>query len=97
MSEFESLPPVDTSESFFTQILNPGSSLHPTFLLALDLAFVFLLLVLVGLLFITGGNLHFVGLICVELALWGSIKWFVNELHQIPAPQPQAEESKKEQ
>lgn len=63
-----------------SHILTPGSSLHPTFLLVVDGVFVFLLLVLMSLLFITGGNLHFFVLICISLALWASVKWSVRAL-----------------
>ena len=70
-------PTVDASESFFTQILDPGSSFHPTFLLILDGAFASLLLLLLALLYVTSGNVHFLGLIGVELGLWASIKWWV--------------------
>ena len=63
-----------------SHILTPGSSLHPTFLLVVDGVFIFLLLVLVSLLFITGGNLHFFALICITLALWASVKWSVRVL-----------------
>ncbi|KAF8592373.1 hypothetical protein K439DRAFT_1610191 [Ramaria rubella] len=65
-----------------SHILTPGSSLHPTFLLVVDGVFVFLLLVLFSLLIVTGGNLHFVALICITSALWASVKWFVHELRQ---------------
>ncbi|KAK0205637.1 hypothetical protein IW262DRAFT_1253297, partial [Armillaria fumosa] len=60
-----------------SQILTPGSSLHPTFLLILDVSFAVLLVVLVLLLFLTSGNVHFIGLIGIELALWASVKWCV--------------------
>ncbi len=69
--------PVDASETFFSQILNPGSSLHPTFLLILDGSFTLLLIVLISLLYMTSGNIHFIGLIGIELGLWGSVKWCV--------------------
>lgn len=64
------------SGSFFADILKPGSSLHPTFLLILDLAFTALLFVFAGLAFITNGNFHVFALIAIELALWASVKWF---------------------
>jgi uncharacterized membrane protein len=60
-----------------SHLLTPGSSLHPTFLLVVDGVFVFLLLVLVALFVITGGNFHFFFLICISLALWASVKWSV--------------------
>lgn len=75
--EAEQNDKVDLSESFVSQILTPGSSLHPTFLLILDLSFAALLVVLVFLLFLTSGNVHFIGLIGIELALWASVKWCV--------------------
>ena len=58
-----------------SHILTPGSSLHPTFLLIVDVVFVFLLLVLILLAFVTGGNFHFFVLIFVSLGLWASVKW----------------------
>ncbi|KAF9036094.1 hypothetical protein BDZ89DRAFT_1011540 [Hymenopellis radicata] len=88
--------PVDASETFFSQILNPGSSLHPTFLLILDGSFALLLVVLILLLFMTRGNIHFIGLIGVELGLWGSVKWFVHELHNVHAESTLKAEEKKD-
>ncbi|KAK7061540.1 hypothetical protein R3P38DRAFT_661307 [Favolaschia claudopus] len=81
------------SESgFFAEILRPGSSLHPKFLLALDLAFVALLFILVTLAVLTAGNIHIFALIAIELALWASVKWFVNELKNAPmAPETQSQ------
>jgi hypothetical protein len=68
--------PVDsTGSSFLDNILTPGSSLHPTFLLVLDGAFAALLLVLIILAFLTSGNIHIFALMGIELALWGSVKW----------------------
>jgi len=86
---------------FFSDILKPGSSLHPKFLLVLDIAFVALLLILLGLAFLTAGNLHIFALIGIELALWASVKWFVNELKKIPIPleaenEGESKESKKD-
>ncbi|PBK73080.1 hypothetical protein ARMSODRAFT_1082434 [Armillaria solidipes] len=91
--EAEQNDKVDISESFVSQILTPGSSLHPTFILILDLSFAALLVVLVLLLFLTSGNVHFIGLIGIELALWASVKWFVNELQN--ASPAGGEETKK--
>lgn len=62
-------------ESFFSDILKPGSSLHPTFLLVLDLVFLLLFLVLLGSVFATGGNGHIIALTAIELGLWASVKW----------------------
>ncbi|KAF9481966.1 hypothetical protein BDN70DRAFT_875589 [Pholiota conissans] len=70
--------------SFFSQILKPGSSLHPTFLVIVDCAFLLLLLVFITLIFLTNGNLHVFALIAIELGLWASVKWFVNELKKLP-------------
>jgi len=71
--------PSSTPGSFLTQILDPGSSLHPTFLLILDgvLGALFLLLLL---LLIVSENVHFLALLGIELGLWASIKWFLREL-----------------
>ncbi|KAJ7507544.1 hypothetical protein B0H11DRAFT_1967607 [Mycena galericulata] len=83
------------SASFFSDILKPGSSLHPQFLFVLDLAFASLLCILVALAFLTSGNLHFFALIAIELGLWASVKWFVNELQNTPMA-PEESESKKD-
>ena len=58
-----------------SHILTPGSSLDPTFLLIVDGAFALLLLILIALLVGTGGNLHFLALSCITIALWASVKW----------------------
>ncbi|KAJ8086406.1 hypothetical protein AAF712_002145 [Marasmius tenuissimus] len=85
----------DGSGSFLSNILTPGSSLHPTFLLILDVAFVALLLILLGLLFATR-SLHFAGLIFIELCLWASVKWFVYELQKVPEEKKLEADSKKD-
>lgn len=72
------VPSDSSSDSFFSNILTPGSSLHPTFILILDASFAALFAVLVGLLFLTSGNIHFFALIMIELCLWGSVKWCVH-------------------
>ncbi|CCL99177.1 uncharacterized protein FIBRA_01192 [Fibroporia radiculosa] len=82
--------PVDSSSSFFSNVLTPGSSLHPTFLLVVDGAFGALLVVLLALAAVTRGNLHFFALILIELGLWASVKWFVHELQNVPAQEGQA-------
>ncbi|KIM68702.1 hypothetical protein SCLCIDRAFT_1208901 [Scleroderma citrinum Foug A] len=69
---------------FFSLILKPGSSLHPTFLLVVDCAFTALFFVFVWLAFLTRGNIHFFVLMIIELLLWGSVKWFVQELQRLP-------------
>jgi hypothetical protein len=75
MSSQTSSPSPSDGESFLANILKPGSSLNPTFLLIVDGAFTFLLLVFIALAFMTGGNMHIFGLMGVELALWVSVKW----------------------
>ncbi|KAI0366358.1 hypothetical protein BV20DRAFT_1055649 [Pilatotrama ljubarskyi] len=74
----------DALGGFFSNILTPGSSLNPTFLLVLDGAFGLLLLVLLSLLILTHGNLHLLFLMIIECCLWASVKWFVHELQQVP-------------
>jgi uncharacterized membrane protein len=71
---------IPESESFFADIIKPGSSLNPTFLLILDGAFSFLFFVLLSLAFLTSGNPHIFALMGIEIALWGSVKWYV-QLH----------------
>ncbi|KAJ3547738.1 hypothetical protein NMY22_g1529 [Coprinellus aureogranulatus] len=71
-------------ESFFSNILTPGSSLHPTFQIILDGAFAALFVILLILAILTSGNVHIFALLLIELALWGSVKWFVNELKNMP-------------
>jgi len=72
----QSKPTVDNaSQSFFSTILEPGSSLHPTFLLVVDCAFLILLLVFIILAFLTPGNPHIFALMGIELCLWFSVKW----------------------
>lgn len=60
---------------FLSNILTPGSSLHPTLQLMLDGAFAFLLFVLATLAVMTKGNIHLLALIVIELCLWASVKW----------------------
>lgn len=73
---------MDASAGFISQILTPGSSLHPTFLLILDGAFAMLLCVFLALLFVTKGNIHILILIGIEGCLWASVKWFIAELQK---------------
>ncbi len=68
---------VDVSESFVSQILTPGSSLHPTFLLILDSHLLPSSCARIPFVPHIGGNVHFIGLIGIELALWASVKWCV--------------------
>ncbi|KAF8528981.1 hypothetical protein BU17DRAFT_60714 [Hysterangium stoloniferum] len=76
-----------------SHILTPGSSLHPTFLLIVDGVFLCLLLVLALLLFITGGNVHFIVLLGITSCLWASVKWFVHELKQTTLVQAEHEKT----
>ncbi|OAX30720.1 hypothetical protein K503DRAFT_778055 [Rhizopogon vinicolor AM-OR11-026] len=74
----------DEEPSFISFLLKPGSSLHPTFLLAVDAAFALLFMVFLWSAYLTKGNLHFFVLMGIQLALWGSVKWFVQELKKLP-------------
>lgn len=65
--------------SFVDELLLPGSSRHPTFLLLVDGAFAALLAILLALFFVTS-SYHFVALILLELGLWGSVKWRVQPM-----------------
>jgi hypothetical protein len=69
-------------ESFIATILQPGSSLNPTFLAILDGAFASLFLVLLVLALLTSGNLHVFVLLGIELSLWASVKWCVLLHHE---------------
>jgi hypothetical protein len=63
----------DTSSQqndFFANILAPGSSLNPTFLLVVDGVLALLALTLLSLVVVTGGNVHLIALLFIELALW---------------------------
>lgn len=83
----------EIEESFFSGLLRPGSSLNPTFLLILDGAFATLLVIFVALLFLLSGNIHILVLIVIELCLWVSVKWFVNELQLANAQFAQVQSS----
>ncbi|KAG1832940.1 hypothetical protein EV424DRAFT_1312044 [Suillus variegatus] len=63
--------------SFVSFILKPGSSLHPTFLFAVDAAFALLFFVFLWSAYLTKGNPHFFVLMGIQLALWVSVKWYV--------------------
>jgi hypothetical protein len=64
-----------SDNDLFSNILAPGSSLNPAFLLVVDAVLALLALTLVSLVIATGGNLHLIALLVIELALWVSIKW----------------------
>ena len=68
-------PAADKTEDFFSMLLTPGSSLNPTFLLVLDVAFASLLVLFAALLYLTQGSIHFVVLMLITLGFWGSVKW----------------------
>ncbi|KDN47498.1 hypothetical protein RSAG8_03638, partial [Rhizoctonia solani AG-8 WAC10335] len=71
--------------AIFAEILKPGSSRHPVFLMMVDGVLALLLSVLLSLLYLTSGNVHVFALIVIELCLWGSVKWFLHELKQVHA------------
>jgi len=62
-------------DDFLSNILAPGSSLNPSFLLVVDGVLALLALTLLSLVIVTGGNVHLIALLFIELALWLSIKW----------------------
>ncbi|KAF7331914.1 hypothetical protein MKEN_00071700 [Mycena kentingensis (nom. inval.)] len=70
----------DNDQGFLSSILRPGSALEPRALLILDAAFAALLAILLILAVLTKGNIHIFVLIAIELCLWASVKFFVNEL-----------------
>ncbi|KAF9224287.1 hypothetical protein BS17DRAFT_702729 [Gyrodon lividus] len=82
------------TSGFFSFILTPGSSLHPMFLLGVDCAFAALFLVFVWSAYLTKGNAHFFILMAIEIALWASVKWFVQELKRLPATSENVAEKK---
>lgn len=69
-------PSPSDNDDFLSNILTPGSSLNPTFLFVVDGVLALLALTLVSLVIATGGNVHLIGLLFIELALWASIKWW---------------------
>ena len=64
-----------SENDFLSNILAPGSSLNPIFLLVVDGVLALLALTLLSLIIATGGNVHLIALLFIELALWVSIKW----------------------
>lgn len=68
----ESLSP---DSDFLSNILAPGSSLNPSFLLVVDVVLALLSLTLGLLAIATYGNVHLIALLFITLALWVSIKW----------------------
>ena len=66
----------DSDSDFLSNILAPGSSLNPGFLLVVDVVLALLSLTLGSLVVVTGGrNVHVIALLFIALALWVSIKW----------------------
>ncbi|KAG9099692.1 hypothetical protein FRC06_004944 [Ceratobasidium sp. 370] len=95
----EDANPGSVIPSIFAEILKPGSSRHPVFLLIVDGALALLLSVLLSLLYLTSGNIHIIALILIECCLWASIKWFLHELQRVHAQEAAGAnetESKKE-
>ncbi|PFH50542.1 hypothetical protein AMATHDRAFT_144849 [Amanita thiersii Skay4041] len=70
MTEPESAP------SIFAQLLQPGSSLNPSFLAIVDASFSLLAVILLSLVYVTAGNPHVFALLGIEIALWASVKWY---------------------
>ncbi|KAG9015781.1 hypothetical protein FRB93_012346 [Tulasnella sp. JGI-2019a] len=85
MSEPESTKE-GASGNLLDNILTPGSTRKPEWVLALNLAFAALFGVFLGLLWITGGNKHIWVMIGIEGCLWASVKWTLNELERTPLP-----------
>jgi hypothetical protein len=75
MSDPESESPSGADNDFLSNILAPGSSLNPSFLLVVDVVLALLSLTLGSLAIVTGGNGHLIALLFITLALWVSIKW----------------------
>ncbi|KAI9454605.1 hypothetical protein F5148DRAFT_985031 [Russula earlei] len=75
MADESSQQAESSDNDLLSNILAPGSSLNPTFLLVVDGVLALLALTLVSLAVATGGNVHVIALLCIELALWASIKW----------------------
>ncbi|OCH93560.1 hypothetical protein OBBRIDRAFT_832497 [Obba rivulosa] len=73
---------LQSTDALFSNLLTPGSSLHPTFQRILDGAFALLFLVFVGLAVVTRGSVHIFALMAIEIGLWLSVKWFVSELQK---------------
>ncbi|KIY49559.1 hypothetical protein FISHEDRAFT_72872 [Fistulina hepatica ATCC 64428] len=77
---------IPSDDSFFANILTPGSSSHPTFELILDFVFVALLMVLAALAAtVSSGAPHFLILFGIAVALWLSVKWVLRELRTVEA------------
>jgi hypothetical protein len=71
----ESPPSAAADSDFLSNILAPGSSLNPNFLLIVDVVLALLSFTLGSLAIVTGGNVHLIALLIIALALWVSIKW----------------------
>lgn len=77
MSEATATTTVEPAD-LWTNILTPGSSLNPQFLLIVDATLAFLLCIFIGLFALTR-SLHAVALMGIELCLWASVKWYALE------------------
>jgi hypothetical protein len=74
-STFFTMSTSATESVSLSNILEPGFSLNPTFLLVVDCVLAALLVVLLSLAYLTSGNLHIIAMTGIELALWASVKW----------------------
>jgi ER protein Pkr1 len=59
-----------TDNDFLSNILAPGSSLNPSFLLVVDVILALLSLTLGSLAIATGGNVHLIALLAVGISHW---------------------------
>ncbi|KAF8138195.1 hypothetical protein EV363DRAFT_1413927 [Boletus edulis] len=57
----------------------------------IDFAFALLFLVFAWSAYLTNGNIHFFILMAIEIALWASMKWFVQELRMLPVSEEAAQ------
>src|SRR6266852_4633965 len=68
----------DNDSDFLSNILTPGSSLNPSFLLVVDVVLALLSLTLGSLAIATGGNVHLIALLFIALSLWLRSRWLVD-------------------
>ena len=81
IEEVEEKPVEEQGDNFLSLLLQPGSSLNPTFLLILDGAFATLIVIFLGLLYLTQGNVHFFVLLLITICFWASVKWYAVNLY----------------
>ncbi|RUS19877.1 hypothetical protein BC937DRAFT_86782 [Endogone sp. FLAS-F59071] len=75
-------PSSDIVTDLVNSLLYPGHT--PSGVIHLmDFAFFALFATLVGMLMLTGGNLHVVAMLVLSLGVFGSIKWFIIELEKV--------------